>query len=473
LQQDRLLPTNPLDLQSLGEWIYTLFYQRLQAGWLVDLRGEIAIASTDSKLFDLAKQKLTNFTQSQSNFISICTCDPIEFVAELMVGSKLGLPIFLSNPQWGSSEWEQVDILTAQVDRYRHQNCMMIPTGGSSGKIEFAIHTWETLSASVWGFQEFYEVEEINSVCVLPLYHVSGLMQLLRSLLTDGKLLIIDYHQLCNVNHISIPQIESEHYFISLVPTQLQKLLDLNPIWLAQFQTILIGGAPPSLELLTRSRLARLPLALTYGMTETASQISSLKPAEFLAGNDSCGKVLPHAEIRSIRLSDDRVGSIQIKARSLMLGYFPNFDLTEYFETDDLGSIDDRGYLTILGRNSGKIITGGENVLPIEVVNAIRSTGLVLDVWVVGLPDDYWGEIVTAVYVETDISVTPQDLAQAIDTKIGKYKIPKIWLKVNEIPRNSLGKILIEKVKELAEELYFSSQHSQTGENINPTVKAS
>ncbi len=456
MQQDRLLP-NLVDLQSLGEWIYTLFYQRLQAGWLVDLQSEMAIASTNSKLFDLAKQKLTNFTQSQSNFISICTRDPIEFVAELMVGSKLGLPIFLYNPYWGTSEWEQVDILTAQVDRYRHQNCIMIPTGGSSGKIEFAIHTWETLSASVWGFQEFYEVEKINSVCVLPLYHVSGLMQLLRSLLTDGKLLIIEYHQLYNINPISIPQIESEDYFISLVPTQLQKLLDLNPIWLTQFQTILLGGAPPSLELLTRSRLAQLPLALTYGMTETASQISSLKPGEFLAGNDSCGRVLPHAEIRSIQSSDDRVGAIEIKARSLMLGYFPNLDLTEYFETDDLGSIDDRGYLTILGRNSGKIITGGENVLPIEVVNAIRSTGLVLDVWVVGLPDDYWGEIVTAVYVETDISVTPQDLAQAIDTKIGKYKIPKIWLKVNKIPRNFLGKILIEKVKELAEALYFSS----------------
>jgi o-succinylbenzoate---CoA ligase len=450
LQQDRLRPNSP-DLQPLGEWIYNLFHQRLQARWLVNLQSEVAI--------DLADQKLTDFTQSQPNFISISTRDPIEFVMELMVGWRLGLPIFLCNSQWGIAEWEQVDLLTAKVDRNRDRNCIMIPTGGSSGEIKFAIHTWETLSASVWGFQEFYEVERVNSVCVLPLYHVSGLMQLFRSLLTDGKLLVIDYHQLCQGDPLAIPQIEIENYFISLVPTQLQKLLELYPSWLAQFQTILLGGAPPSMELLNRSRISQLPLALTYGMTETGSQITSLKPAEFLAGNNSCGRVLPHGEIRSILSSDDGVGSIQIKSKSLMLGYFPNLDPTEYFETDDLGSIDDRGYLTILGRNSGKIITGGENVLPIEVVNAIMETGLVLDVWIVGLPDAYWGQIVTAVYVEGDFPVLQDNLAQVIATKISKYKIPKVWLKVNKIPRNSSGKILVKKVKELAQALYCSSRH--------------
>ena len=188
-------------------------------------------------------------------------------------------------------------------------------------------------------------------------------MQLVRSILTDGKLIITSFHQLC-LDRSSFTNLDN--YFISLVPTQLQKLLDLDPTWLTKFQTILLGGAPPSIELLTQARLAKLPLALTYGMTETASQITSLKPAQFLAGNNSCGQVLPHAEIKIITANDGEIGSISIKSRSLMLGYFPDFNSVNYFQSDDLGSIDHHGNLTIIGRNSGKIITGGKNVFPLE-----------------------------------------------------------------------------------------------------------
>jgi o-succinylbenzoate---CoA ligase len=425
-----------------GEDIYQLFSRRLQTGWLVGIDGEAII--------DRVNSKLAEFTQSVPNLIVIATPDPIEFIANLIAGVRLGLTICLGNPRWGTAEWAQVSSLTDLVDRQQHQNLIMIPTGGSAGEIKFAIHTWETLSSSVWGFQEFYQVEKINSVCTLPLYHVSGLMQLVRSILTDGKLLIVDFDRLCHEPMILLDQIEIECYFISLVPTQLAKLLDLNVTWLGGFQTILLGGAPPTVELLTIARIAKLPLALTYGMTETASQVTSLKPAEFLAGNHSCGRVLPHAEIELIATAEDRIKSIRIKAKSLMLGYFPNLDRLTYFDPDDLGAVDLDGYLTIIGRDSGKIITGGENVFPIEVIDAIMATGLVADVWVVGLPDQYWGQIVTAIYVEKDLPVSAAILAQAIAGKISNYKIPKQWFPVAQIPRNSLGKVLTQEVEKLS-----------------------
>ena len=324
--------------------------RRLQAGWLVSHDGKLAI--------ELATQKLAQLRQSSPNFIAIATLDPIEFIADLMAGARLGLPIFLCNPRWGSAEWERVATLTAQVST-QHQQRLMIPTGGSSGEIKFAIHTWKTLSASVWGFQEFYELDRINAICTLPLYHVSGLMQLWRSLLTDGKLFFSDFHQLADAGNISLQAIDLERYFISLVPTQLSRLLDSDVQWLSRCQTILLGGAPPSMELLNRSRLAKLPLALTYGMTETASQVTSLKPAEFLAGNHSCGRVLPHAKIKLIPSIEDGLQSIRIEAQSLMLGYFPNLYFPTYFDPDDLGKFSQSetgmeqqdGYLTILGRN--------------------------------------------------------------------------------------------------------------------------
>ncbi len=439
-----------------GEWIYELFCQRLRGGWLVCQDGATIVDAAE-RIRHRAIQYLTKFTQSQPNHISIATHDPIEFIATLMAGWRLGLPIFLCNPHWGTSEWEQVSSLTGRVDLQQHRDLIMIPTGGSTGAIKFVIHNWKTLSASVWGFQDFYEVDKINAVCTLPLYHVSGLMQLFRSLLTDGKLLIVDFHQLCINQNIRFNQIDLDRYFISLVPTQLSKLLDLDSQWLAQFQTILLGGAPPSVELLARARIAKLPLALTYGMTETASQITSLKPAEFLAGNNSCGRVLAHANIELISSVEDapkprlrqRVKSIRIQAKSLMLGYFPTLDTAIYFDPDDLGSWDSAGYLTILGRNSGKIITGGENVFPIEVVHAIMATGLVADAWVIGLPDRYWGQVVTAIYVENDLPVSASILSTAIAGKISNYKIPKHWVPVTQIPRNSLGKVLIKEVETL------------------------
>ncbi|AFY95740.1 AMP-binding protein [Chamaesiphon minutus] len=430
---------------SNGEWIYSLCYQRLADGWLVDRDNHAVI--------DLAERKLAEFSKFQPNFLAIETLDPIEFIASLMAGARLGVPIFLINPNWGMLEREQFARLTDLVDSMQHRETISIPTGGSSGEIKFALHTWITLSASVAGFREFYEVDEINSVCTLPLYHVSGLMQLWRSLLTNGKLFITNFQQLCRDGVNAIAGNE-DRYFLSLVPTQLARLLDLEVRWLTGFRTILIGGAPPEIDLLNRARAAKLPLALTYGMTETASQIVSLKPIEFLAGNNSCGQVLPHAEVQlsstpKRNIEADLVDVIRIKAKSLMLGYFPNLQPIAYFEPDDIGTFDRDGNLTILGRNSAKIITGGENVFPIEVTNAIMATGLVSDAWVIGTPDRYWGQIVTALYVANARSVSADILATAIVGKISKYKIPKRWICVDRIPRNALGKILTQELAQL------------------------
>ena len=455
---------------KIGEWVYNLFIQRSISGWLIGVDARSAI--------DLADRHLAKFTHIQPNFISIATADPIEFIASLMAGSRLGLPIFLGNPRWGNAEWEQFAKLTARVDLQQHRDLIMIPTGGSSGNLKFAMHNWETLSASVWGFQEFYEVNAVNCICTLPLYHVSGFMQLWRSLLTDGKLSIVDLHQLDfppkrlyqgNLTLLT-DRIEVADYFISLVPTQLSKLLDLNTSWLVQMRAILIGGAPPSIEVLTRARAANLPLALTYGMTETGSQVTSLKPAEFLAGNNSCGVALPHAKIRLCGATDivrssqleQPIGAIQIKADSLMLGYFPDLNSSDYFEPDDLGSIDKNGYLTIVGRSSSKIITGGENVFPIEVIETIVSTGLIVDAWVVGIPDRYWGQAVTALYVVNSLSVSAAVLAQAIAGKISSYKVPKYWIAVDRIPRNNLGKVLDREIEKIIRDFFASDRHAES-----------
>ncbi len=437
--------------------------------------------------------------------------NPWRFLAAFLAAVAANCPVFLCNPNWVQQEWQQVfelaqpDLIFGQAANSflplppsplltkapvplspflaGNSGLIMIPTGGSSGKIRFAVHTWETLMASVRGFHQYFGEKPVNSFCVLPLYHVSGLMQFLRSFTTGGTLVILPFKALAAGEGRDIDPTE---FFISLVPTQLARLFASDSAaWLSRFQTILLGGAPAWESLLEQARHHNIPLALTYGMTETASQVVTLKPEDFLSGNNSCGQVLPHARvtIRSATgeiLGANQTGIVTIQADSLALGYYPeekwgdgensqspipnpqslNPKSTtrpqdavrgrQNLKSDDLGFFDEQGYLTILGRCSYKIITGGENVFPAEVEATIRATQLVADVCVIGLPDRYWGQVVTAVYVPSSLKVSPASLQAAVDDKLSKYKRPKYWIALESFPRNAQGKLNYEQLKKVA-----------------------
>jgi o-succinylbenzoate---CoA ligase len=407
--------------------------------------------------------KLTSNYPSASRII-IAESDPVKFLASFLAACTAKYQVFLCNPDWGDNEWRQVldlvqpDVIwgiekkiprvvveTLHVKSLQHQDALiMIPTGGSSGKIKFTVHTWETLTASVRGFAKYFQVSQVNSVCLLPLYHVSGLMQFIRAYATGGQLAIWNYKQLISGE---IPDIDPSNFFISLVPTQLQRFLD-NPqltIWLSKFDTVLLGGAPAWDDLLEKAKCHNIRLAPTYGMTETASQIATLKPDDFLDGKRGCGQVLPHARVlicdeNNQELAPNQVGKIIIQAESLFLGYYGKNDDCQ-FDVDDVGYFNEQGYLNIVGRNSNKIITGGENVFPEEVEAAILATDMVNDVCVIGTPDNYWGQVVTAVYVPKYPNTSIFAIETLLKYSLSKYKVPKYWVAVSMLPRNLQGKV--------------------------------
>jgi O-succinylbenzoic acid--CoA ligase len=466
----------------------------------VQLAEQFYLQIIDSQ--NSALQIVRQSSQHTSPKILLAEGTPIRFIAGFIAACSANCSVFLCNPAWGEREWQQVFALVQpdiiiQNSQFKIQNSkfkisdsgtggfirhicgqtnnlgepaptishsplptphsplIMVPTSGSSGKIRFAIHTWDTLSASVQGFQTYFELQQINSFCVLPLYHVSGLMQFMRSLTTGGKLAILPFK---TVESGIISDIDPAEFFISLVPTQLQRLLQIPNLvnWLAQFQTVLLGGAPAWQELLTAARNHRIRLAPTYGMTETASQIATLKPEDFLKGYNKCGRVLPHAQVKIVSpkneiLGTNKIGIVSIQAKSLALGYYPECDnKSEKIELDDLGFIDDRGYLNIVGRNSDKIITGGENVYPGEVEAAIRATQLVDDIAVIGICDRTWGEVVTAIYVPKSQLVSPAVIKAAIANSLCKFKIPKSWISAKKLPRNAQGKLNREQLQAIA-----------------------
>lgn len=418
---------------------------------------------------------------------------PVHFLAGFIAACKANCSVFLCNPDWKQQEWLQIldlvkpDIIWGMqqvlgayysLDNSRNSNDInisnpqypniMIPTGGSSGKIKFAVHTWDTLTASVRGFQKYFEVDKINSFCVLPLYHVSGLMQFMRCFITGGKLVNLPFKRLESGQYTSIKNLidkDNIDFFISLVPTQLERLLQKSDLtqWLGKFQTVLLGGGPAWNELLQKARFHHIRLAPTYGMTETASQIATMKPDDFLKGKVGCGQILPHATVQihgenRENLQSNQIGSINIQAESLALGYYPlDGKRQTNLQIDDLAFFDEQGYLNIVGRNSDKIITGGENVYPAEVEAAIRATEMVADVCVIGLEDKHWGQVVTAIYVVNNSKISNkqiknQQIQVLLKEKLTNYKIPKVWIPVDSLPRNSQGKINRQMVYKIAME---------------------
>lgn len=439
--------------------------------WLIGCESQQLIQLTEQLYLELSQQA----QQGIAPRVLIAERESVKFLAGVIAASAANCPVFLSDPNWVKQEWQQVfkivqpDLVLGygnwelEIKNYYpnskpilNSNWIMIPTGGSSGKIRFAIHTWETLTASVGGFQQYFQLKEINSFCVLPLYHVSGLMQFMRSFTTNGKLVIQQFKQL----ESTFSDTEFSNYFISLVPTQLQRLLQKPHLakWLSKFKTVLLGGAPAWQELLEIAREYNINLALTYGMTETASGIAILKPEDFLKGKNNCGQILPHTTVSICdyagdKLNPNEVGNITVNSQSLALGYYPDlFDNRDNFRLDDLGFIDAKGYLNLVGRSSNKIITGGENVYPLEVEAAIRATKLVKDICVIGIGDRNWGQAVIAVYIKKDRTVSTNGLQLAIADKLSKYKQPKHWIAVEYIPRNSQGKINYEQITALARE---------------------
>jgi O-succinylbenzoic acid--CoA ligase len=423
------------------------------------------ICDHSQELPQIATELYLQLMQLSNPKIIIAERSPVRFLGSFIAACAAKCPVFLCNPDWGKDEWEQVfnlvqpDIVLGVNHNFskspiiNHElpitNSIMIPTGGSSGKIKFAIHTWQTLTASVQGFTEYFSIDSVNSFCILPLYHVSGLMQFMRSLTTGGKLVITTSKKLENCQ---IPNIKPEEFFISLVPTQLQKLLQNIELtqWLSKFSTVLLGGAPPWEELLEKARFHQIRLAPTYGMTETASQIATLKPDEFLKGKFNSGKILPHAKI----IIDNQPGNINIQSQSLALGYYPQiWENRNNFLVDDIGFLDNQDYLHIIGRNSDKIITGGENVYPTEIESAIRKTEMVIDVCVIGIADKHWGQALTAIYTPKNKNISHIEIQNQLKNQLSKFKIPKYWISLANLPRNVQGKINRQQLQKIAKDI--------------------
>jgi fatty-acyl-CoA synthase len=254
-----------------------------------------------------------------------------------------------------------------------------------------------------------------------------------------------------------------------LVPAALQLLL-MHPQCaktdFSRLKYILYGAAPIPLELLRQCiTMFGAGFIQAYGMTETTGTICMLPPEDHCAeGNArmrSAGKPLPGVELiirgsGGMALPVGEIGEICTRSSNNMLGYWnlpeataSTMDAQGWIATGDVGYLDEDGYVFIYDRAKDMIISGGENVYPAEVESGIYGHPDVLEVAVIGVPDDKWGEAVKAVCVaRPGHTIDPESVIGWARERLASYKVPKSIDVIEALPRNPTGKILRRSLRE-------------------------
>jgi malonyl-CoA/methylmalonyl-CoA synthetase len=204
-----------------------------------------------------------------------------------------------------------------------------------------------------------------------------------------------------------------------------------------------------------------------YGMSETLMNTSNPYEGERVPG--SVGPALPGVEVRITNADTgvpiavhDAIGMIEVRGPNVFSGYWrmPEKTAAElrndgFFVTGDLGRIDDRGYVHIVGRGKDLVITGGYNVYPIEVEAEIDALPGIVESAVIGVPHPDFGEGVTAVVVkQAGAAIDEASVRLALEARLAKFKLPKRVLFVAELPRNTMGKVQKNVLRDNYRELY-------------------
>jgi len=259
-------------------------------------------------------------------------------------------------------------------------------------------------------------------LCPMPLTHVGGLSIVLRSAIYGTSVAL---HGRFDTDAVLATLMDPAERItlVSLVPTMLARLLDAGLREPPALRFALLGGGPIPPSLLARAHSAGVPVAPTYGMTEACSQIATN------------GWPLPGVELS---LAAD--GEVLVRGPTVAAG---SLAADGWLHTGDLGAFDRRGALTIVGRQADTIVTGGENVAPVEVEAVLLEHPAVADAGVFPRADPEWGEaVVASVVLHDHATVEPDELRSFCARRLASFKVPKQVRLVERLPRSENGKLL-------------------------------
>ena len=320
-------------------------------------------------------------------------------------------------------------------------------TSGTSGRPKGVRLGLAQHLASAAGSAERLGIEhEDRWLTCMPLYHIGGLAIVLRSALYGTSVVLhSDFDARAVLHSLQHDRISA----VSLVPTMLARLLDASgdAQFPASLRFVLLGGGPIPTDLVLRARRALVPVAASYGLTEAASQVATLAPAENEAHVGSVGQALPGVELRIVDENGrdqpaEVAGEICVRAAQVMSGYLNLPEQTArtleagWLHTGDIGTLSTEGYLTLLDRRSDLIVSGGENVSPAEVEAVLLCHPDVAAAAVVGRSDPSWGQVVHAFVVPRAARVSStEELIAHCRSRLAGFKLPRVIELVTSLPQ--------------------------------------
>jgi O-succinylbenzoic acid--CoA ligase len=386
------------------------------------------------------------------NAVAVFHRDHADHLSAVAAAWGAELPVFLGNPQWGAEEMAAAarlipagtDVVGAELTPTgpapadwpaSARGRTMIPTGGTGGTVKFAVHDATSLAAAVRCLGDFLIARglspTLHGATMTPPWHVSGLMPFVRAAVTGGRHVVLDGRFPADAPLPAVKLPTDGTRIASLVPAQLLRVL-AHPdgeAWLKRFHVVLLGGSSVPPACLREIRDRRLPVFLTYGMTETAAACAVCPPEIIWKNQPPRGVPLPGVRLG---LAGD---ILTVATTALAQAIWPNETIpTDGYLTHDRAELGTDGTIRILGRADRVIVSGGEKVDPsrVESVLAAAATTHVL-----GLPDPQWGERVVALVVgRAELEPALRRLAERLEPAAR----PKQYIFVAELPTDARGK---------------------------------
>jgi fatty-acyl-CoA synthase len=302
-----------------------------------------------------------------------------------------------------------------------------------------------------------------RNLSVLPMFHIGGIGLFTLPVLYMGGTVVIqrtfdpsETLRLLRKEKITL------FFGVAAVFLFLIQHSDFNAEAFANVRVVMSGGAPLPVSLVRQYHEAGIVLQQGFGMSEAAPSIATLSKDLALEKAGSIGRALFHVDARVVDaemndVPDGVEGELVIRGPNLMQGYWNRPDATKeafeggWFHTGDIARMDPDGDLYIVDRKKDMFISGGENVYPAEVENAIFELPQVAETAVIGVKDEKWGEVGLAVVsLKSEEQLSADDIIGFLKQRLAKYKVPKQVVFVDQLPRNAAGKVL----KNLLREAY-------------------
>jgi acyl-CoA synthetase (AMP-forming)/AMP-acid ligase II len=313
-----------------------------------------------------------------------------------------------------------------------------------------------------------------STLLALPVFHVAGAIVGLLAVSQGVRAVMVREIVPAELARVIA---EQRVAYAFLTPTVIHFILAVPEAADADFSALeqIFYGASPISEDLLRRAMARFPCAFSqvYGMTEATGVVTTLPPEAHVPGKLlSCGRPVPGVELRVLDatgndVAQGEVGEVAVRGAGVMRGYWRQpaataaaIDADGWYRTGDAGWLDGDGDLFIYDRVKDMIVSGGENVYPAEVENAIDGHPGVAEVAVIGVPDERWGEAVKAIIVpKQGVAADEASVIAWARERIGGFKVPKSVDFVETLPRNATGKVL----RRMLRERYWAGHERRVG----------